>query len=193
MTATQEKKVTKGPFITDVKKLRQRARDNMASGAVTDNYQTDKEQTIKILQAVVATEIVCVLRYTAHSIMPSGIDSDSIAKEFAEHAQDEQRHVMMVAERIDQLGGKPNFSPADLTSRSATEYSEGKDLVDMIEENLIAERIVLEHYRDLIRFFGDKDPTTRVMLETILAVEEDHASDMHDLLVARQGKPFLPS
>ena len=195
MTATQEKKVTKEPFITDVTKLRQRARENMASGAVTDNYQTDKEQTIKLLQAVLATEIVCVLRYTAHSIMASGIDSDSVAKEFEEHAQDEQRHVMMVAERIDQLGGKPNFSPVDLTSRSATEYeySEGKDLVDMIEENLIAERIVVEHYRDLIRFFGDKDPTTRVMLETILAVEEEHASDMHDLLVARQGKPFLPS
>jgi bacterioferritin len=180
-------------FLTHVKQLRERAREQLADGPVTNNYQADKTQTIEILQAVLATEIVCVLRYTAHSIMAEGIASDSVAKEFEEHAADEQKHVMMVANRIDQLGGKPDFDPATLTGRSATEYSEGEDLIEMIRENLVAERIVIEHYRALIRFFSDNDPTTRVLIEGILANEEEHARDMHDLLVAREGKPFLPS
>ncbi len=179
-------------FLTDVKQLRRQAREHMEKGPVTDNYQGDAKQTTAILQAVLATEIVCVLRYTAHSIMAEGISSDSVAEKFSEHASDEQKHAMRVADRIDQIGGKPDFDPATLTARSATEYSEGADLVDMIRENLVAERIVIEHYRELIRFFGDKDPTTRVMIEGILTDEEDHASDMHDLLVAHEGRPFLP-
>ena len=130
--------------------------------------------------------------------MAEGIASDSVAEEFEEHAEDEQKHLMLIANRIDQLGSNPDFNPATLTARSATEYSEGEDskgedLVDMIKENLVAERIVIEHYRELIRFFADRDPATRVMIEGILANEEDHASDMRDLLVAHEGKPFLPS
>ncbi|MEO6913652.1 MAG: ferritin-like domain-containing protein [Candidatus Baltobacteraceae bacterium] len=195
-TTTHATKTTKGttggkPFVTDVKELRRRAAEQMEKGAVTGNYEGDSQQTIEILQAVLATEIVCVLRYTVHAITASGIDSDSVKKEFQEHASDEQEHVQMVAERIDQLGGKPNFNPDGLSSRSVTQYVEGADLVDKIKEDLIAERIVVEHYRDLIRYFGEKDPTTTHMLKLILAVEEDHASDMHDLLVAREGKPFL--
>jgi bacterioferritin len=149
-------------------------------------------KTIEILQAVLATEIVCVLRYTMHSIAASGISSDSVRAEFAEHAKEEQAHMMAVAERINQLGGAPNFNPEGLATRSASQYSEGENLIDMIKENLIAERIAVDHYRELIRYFGDDDPTTRVMLEGILAVEEEHADDMHDLLVAHQGKPMLP-
>lgn len=193
MKNTRKNEANAELFLTDVKQLREQAREHLADGPVTDNYQADKTRTIEILQAVLATEIVCVLRYTAHSIMAEGIASDSVAEEFEEHAADEQKHVMMVANRIDQLGGNPDFNPATLTARSATEYSEGEDLIDMIRENPVAERIVIEHYRELIRFFGDNDPTTRVLVEGILANEEDHARDMHDLLVAHQGKPFLPS
>lgn len=180
------------PFLTDVKELRARARKSIEKGAVTQNYGGDVKQTIDILQQVLATEIVCVLRYTMHAVSASGISSDSVKEEFAEHAKEEQEHMMAVAERIDQLGGKPNFNPEGLASRSASQYGEGGDLVGMIKENLIAERIAVEHYRELVLFFGDKDITTRIMLEHILANEEEHASDMHDLLVAREGKPMLP-
>ncbi len=182
------KKSNGQPFLTDVKELRRRASLNMNQGPVTDNYEGKAEQTIEILQAALASEIVCVLRYTAHAIMASGIDSESVKKEFEEHADDEREHVTMIAQRIDQLGGKPNFNPEGLASRSATQYAQGTDLLDMIKENLIAERIVIEHYRDLIRFFSSKDPTTRLMLEQILATEEDHANDMHALLTSRQGR-----
>lgn len=182
----------KQPFLTDVKTLREQARKSIDKGAVTKNYQGDVEQTIDILQTVLATEIVCVLRYTMHAISASGISSDSVKAEFAEHAKEEQGHMMAVAGRINQLGGKPNFDPQGLASRSASQYAEGEDLVGMIRENLIAERIAVEHYRELIRFFGDRDPTTRVMMEGILGNEEEHADDMHDLLVAHEGKPMLP-
>jgi bacterioferritin len=180
------------PFLTDVKTLRERARKSIDQGAITENYGGSAEQAIEILQTVLATEIVCVLRYTMHSISASGISSDSVRAEFAEHAREEQEHMMAAAERINQLGGKPNFNPEGLASRSASQYAEGDDLVGMIKENLIAERIAVEHYRELIRFFGEKDPTTRVMLEGILGKEEEHADDMHDLLVAHEGKPMLP-
>jgi bacterioferritin len=179
------------PFLTDVMELRRRARQHIDTGVVTDTYQGDVNQTIEILQSVLATEIVCVLRYTMHSVAATGIASESVKEEFAEHAKEEQEHAMQVAERINQLGGKPNFNPDGLASRSASQYAEGENLVDMIKENLIAERIAVDHYRELIRFFGEKDPTTRVMLEGILAVEEEHANDMHDLLVAHEGKPFI--
>jgi bacterioferritin len=179
------------PFLTDVKTLRARARKDIADGALTPNYKGDPKQTIAILQSVLATEIVCVLRYTMHSITATGIASEAVKAEFAQHAKEEQEHMMAVAERITQLGGQPDFDPEGLASRSASQYSTGPSLVDMIKENLIAERIAVEHYRELVRYFADNDPTTKRMVEWILAVEEEHADDMHDLLVAHQGRPML--
>src|SRR5207302_5989039 len=179
------------PFLTDVKPLRARARRHLESGDVTETYRGDASRTIEILQSVLATEIVCVLRYTMHSIAATGISSEGVKAEFAQHAKEEQEHAMAVAERINQLGGKPNFNPEGLLSRSASQYAEGANLVDMIRENLIAERIAVDHYRELIRYFGNDDPGTRTMLEGILVVEEEHANDMHDLLVAHEGRPML--
>jgi bacterioferritin len=180
------------PFLTDVKELRSRARASIEKGAVTPAYQGDVDQAIEILQSVLATEIVCVLRYTMNAVAATGISSDSVKEEFDQHAKEEQGHMRSVAERINQLGGTPNFNPEGLAMRSASQYTEGGNLVEMIKENLVAERIACEHYRELIRFFADKDPTTRVMMEGILANEEEHANDMHDLLVAHEGKPMLP-
>ena len=180
------------PFLSDIRDLRERARHHLRDGAVTQSYGGDVQRTIEILQTVLATEIVCVLRYTMHAVAAEGISSDSVKQEFAEHAKEEQDHMMAVAERINQLGGKPNFSPEGLATRSASQYAEGDNLLDMIRENLIAERIAVEHYRELIRYFADKDPTTRVMMEGILATEEEHANDMHDLMVAHEGRPTLP-
>jgi bacterioferritin len=182
---------SKQPFLSDIKTLREKARQSIGQGAVTPNYGGDVKQTIEILQSVLATELVCVLRYTMHYIAATGISSEGVKAEFLEHAHEEQEHAMSVAERINQLGGKPDFNPDGLTSRSASQYGEGGDLVGMIKENLIAERIAVEHYRELIRYFGDNDPTTRVMIEKILEVEEEHANDMHDLLVAHEGTPFI--
>jgi bacterioferritin len=178
-------------FLTDVQKLRDHARAQLEKGAVTSSYQGDVKQSIEILQSVLATELVCVLRYTMHSIAASGISSDGVKEEFAEHAREEHAHALLVAERINQLGGKPNFNPEGLATRSASQYKEGENLVDMIKENLVAERIAVEHYQELVRFFGSNDPTTRVMLEKILEKEEEHANDMHDLLVSHEGKPML--
>jgi bacterioferritin len=175
-------KSTAAPFISDVKSLRERARHHIEQGAVSETYVGDVARTIEILQTVLATELVCVLRYTQHSIVATGIASEGVKAEFAEHAKEEHEHAMAVAERINQLGGEPDFNPTGLATRSASEYSTGSDLVAMIKENLIAERIAVDHYRELIRFFGDNDPSTRAMLESILAVEEEHASDMLDLL-----------
>jgi bacterioferritin len=169
-------------FLTDIKTLRERARHHIADGAVTATYGGDVATTIDILQTILATEIVCVLRYTQHAIAASGIASESVKAEFATHAREEQAHVMLVAERIDQLGGTPDFDPANLATRSASQYATADDLAGMITENLIAERIAVDHYRELVAYFGDNDPTTRRMIETILAVEEEHASDMADLL-----------
>src|SRR5262249_54731676 len=138
-----------------------------------------------------ATEIVCVLRYRFHAVVATGISSDGVKQEFEEHAKDEEKHMLWIAERINQLGGTPNLNPEGITQRSATQYVEGADLVAMIKENLIAERIVIEIYRDMIRYFADKDPTTRTLMEKILAEEEDHANDMHDLLIAHEGTPML--
>jgi bacterioferritin len=177
------------PFLTDVTTLRERARKNLAEGVVTTTYGGDAERTVDILQSVLATEIVCVLRYTMHAVTATGLSSEAIKNEFAQHAKEEQQHMMAVAERIDQLGGKPNFNPEGLATRSASQYAEGENLVDMIRENLVAERIAVDHYRELIRYFGDDDPATRVMLEGILTVEEEHATDMLDLLQAHGGKP----
>src|SRR6202522_4078071 len=180
------------PFLTDVQELRKRARTSLDKGAVTPAYQGDVKQAIDILQSVLATEIVCVLRYTMNAIAATGISSEGVKDEFLVHAKEEQGHMMQVAERINQLGGWPNFNPEGLTSRAASEYGTAGNLVEMIKENLIAERIAVDHYRELIRYFGDKDPGTRTMLEGILVVEEEHANDMHDLLVAHEGRPMLP-
>jgi len=177
---------TEQPFLTDVVKLRAKARASIDEGPVTSNYQGDLKQTIEILQSVLATEIVCVLRYTMNAIAATGISSEGVKAEFDEHAAEEQQHARQVAERINQLGGVPDFNPEGLATRSASQYSTGTNLVEMIRENLIAERIACEHYRELIRFFADKDPTTRVMMEGILAKEEEHANDMLDLLSAHQ-------
>jgi bacterioferritin len=182
---------TDKPFLTDVKTLRDRARKNITEGAMTWTYSGDPKRSIEILQSVLATEIVCVLRYTMHAVSGTGISSDSIKAEFAKHAKEEQAHMMAVAERITQLGGEPNFNPEGLADRSASQYSTGPGLIDMIRENLIAERIAVDHYRELIRFFGEDDPSTKRMLEWILSVEEEHADDMHNLLVAHEGRPML--
>ncbi len=178
-------------FLSDVKTLRERARKSIADGAVTPDYQGDPKKTVEILQSVLATELVCVLRYTQHSIAAAGISSQAVKAEFAEHAKEEHEHALAVAERINQLGGTPNFNPEGLVTRSASQFAAGENLIDMIKENLVAERIAVEHYRELIRYFADKDPTTRVMIEGILAVEEEHADDMHDLLVAHEGTPMI--
>jgi bacterioferritin len=174
------------PFLNDVTELRRRTRQQIEDGALTPNYGGDVKDTIEILQSVLATEILCVLRYTMHAITAHGIDSEAIKTEFQQHATEEQQHMMMVAERINQLGGVPNFNPDGLSTRSAAEYGNATELLDMIKENLIAERIAVEHYRDLIRYFGNNDPTTRVMLENILTTEEEHANDMLDLLSSHE-------
>jgi bacterioferritin len=179
------------PFLTDVQELRKRARTSLDKGPITPDYLGNVKQTIDILQAVLATEIVCVLRYTMNAIAAAGISSEGVKAEFDQHAKEEQGHMRQVAERINQLGGSPNFNPEGLATRSASQYVEGANLVEMIKENLVAERIACEHYRELIRYFADKDPTTRVMMEGILTNEEEHANDMHDLLVAHEGKPML--
>ncbi len=189
---TKSAKSDEMPFLMDVQMLRAQARAKIEQGAVTQAYDLNVTQAIDILQAVLATEIVCVLRYTMNAITASGISSNSVKEEFLEHAKEEQEHVMAVAERINQLGGKPNFNPDGLAMRSATQYVEGENLIEMIKENLIAERIACEHYRELVHFFTDRDPTTRRMIEWILAKEEEHANDMHDLLTAHEGKPMLP-
>lgn len=178
-------------FLTDVQTLRERAKKSLEDGAVMPSYQGSVETAIELLQTVVATEIVCTLRYRMHAIAAEGITSESVAAEFNEHAEEENKHMLMAAERIDQLGGTPDMDPDTLTGRSATQYGKPGDLVELIKQNLVAERIVIEHYQEMIRYFADKDPTTRIMLEHILAEEEEHASDMHDLLVAHEGKPFL--
>jgi bacterioferritin len=177
---------TEQPFLTDVTHLREKARASINQGAVTPNYQGDVAQTIEILQNVLATEIVCVLRYTMNAVAASGLSSESVKSEFDEHAKEEQQHARQVAERINQLGGTPDFNPDGLATRSSSQYVAAENLIEMIKENLIAERIACEHYRELIRFFADKDPTTRVLMESILSKEEEHANDMLDLLSAHQ-------
>ena len=175
------------PFLSDVKTLRERARREIEKGAVTDTYIGDVARTIDIRQSVLATELVCVMRYTQHAIVATGLASEGVKAEFAQHAKEEHDHAMIVAERINQLGGVPDFNPDGLLTRSASQYTTGADLVTMIRENLIAERIAVDHYRELVRYFDENDPTTRVMIEQILKVEEEHASDMLDLLTSHGG------
>lgn len=178
-------------FVLDVKALRERARKHMEEGAVTDSYGANREKVIEILNDALATELVCVLRYKYHWAAAQGIDSEGVKDEFAEHAKEEMEHADMLAERINQLGGKPNYNPEGLLSRAHSQYVEGKNLIEMIKEDLVAERIAIDSYRAVIEFVGTQDSTTRRMLEEILAKEEEHANDMHDLLVAHEGKPML--
>jgi len=182
---------TAGLFSSDLAAIRQRAREHLEQGALTPNYVGDVETAIALLNEAVATEIVCVLRYRYHATCATGIASDSVKEEFTQHAIEEEQHLLWLAERINQLGGKPDMNPAGVSERAASQYVEGENLVDMIRENLVAERIAIETYRDMIRYFADKDPTSRVLLERILAQEEEHANDMHDLLVAHEGRPML--
>ncbi|PTB22504.1 bacterioferritin [Trinickia symbiotica] len=170
------------PFLTDVKEIRKRAREHIDEGAVTAGYKADRDTVVKLLNDALATEIVCTLRYRRHYFMAKGIDSKSVADEFLEHANEELEHSDLLAERIVQLGGEPNFSPDGLLTRSHAEYVEGTSLADMIKEDLVAERVAIDSYREIVEYLGDRDPTSRRVMETILAQEEEHADDMADLL-----------
>jgi len=176
------KAVPDKPFLTDIKTLRERARRHIDQGAVTEGYSADRETVIKLLNEALATEIVCVLRYRRHHFMASGINAESVAAEFLQHANEEQGHADLIAARIVQLGGAPNFSPEGLLTRSHAEYVEGDTLTDMIKEDLVAERIAIDSYREMITYVGNDDPTTRRMMEGILAMEEEHAEDLVSLL-----------
>ncbi len=183
------------PFTSDIETIRKRAREHIERGAVTAGYGADRDTVIKLLNEALATEIVCVLRYKRHYFMASGIHAKSVAAEFLEHANEEQAHADRIAERITQLDGAPNFNPEGLLTRAHADYVEGDDLVDMIREDLIAERIAIDSYREIIRFLGNDDPTTRRMMEDILAMEEEHAEDMATLLEAlgKKGEPARSS
>ena len=168
-------------FLTDIKTLRERARQHIDEGAVTASYAADRDTVLKLLNDALATEIVCVLRYRRHHFMAKGFQAKSIADEFLVHANEEQGHADQIAERIVQLGGEPNFSPDGLSTRSHAEYVEGNTLVDMIKEDLVAERIAIDSYREIVQYLGTKDSTTRRLMEGILAVEEEHADELADL------------
>lgn len=185
MTATQTQQ--RKNQLYDVEQVRQQARQSIEQGAVTEDYSLDREQAIQLLNEALASEILCVLRYHHHQIIAKGINYPQVADEFAEHANNEHEHMMMIAERIDQLGGDPDFNPATILNRASTEYgSSGAEieLTELIKQDLVAERIAIEIYRKLINFFGDADPTTRHLLVGILEDEEEHASDLADLLSA---------
>lgn len=169
-------------FLSDVETLRRRAREHMEQGAVTGGYGADVEQVVKLLNEALATEIICVLRYRRHYFMAKGIHAEPVAAEFLEHANEEQQHADLIASRIVQLGGEPDFSPDGLAMRSHSEYVEGGSLIDMIREDLVAERVAIESYLEMIAYLKDRDPTTRRMLEEVLAREEEHAEDLSSLL-----------
>ena len=170
------------PFLTDIKTLRERARQHIENGAVTQGYSADRETVIKLLNEVLATEIVCVLRYRRHYFMASGINAESVAAEFLQHSNEEQGHADQISQRIVQLQGEPNFNPEGLLTRSHAEYVEGTSLTDMIKEDLVAERIAIDSYREMINYLGSDDPTSRRMMEDILSVEEEHADDLVNML-----------
>jgi bacterioferritin len=170
------------PFLTHIKTLRERARQHIQNGAVTEGYSADRETVIKLLNEALATEIVCVLRYRRHYFMAAGINAESVAQEFLQHSNEEQGHADQISQRIVQLKGEPNLNPEGLLMRSHAEYVEGETLTEMIQEDLVAERIAIDSYREMITYFGNDDPTSRRMMEGILAVEEEHADDLVTLL-----------
>ena len=179
-------------YLTNLQEIRERARQKIVDGAVTKDYLLNREQAIGVLNEALATEIVCVLRYMFHYFMATGIHSQAIKEEFLEHANDEQEHANRIAERIKQLGGKPEMNPASLSQVSHTEYKEGASLADMIREDLVAERIAIETYREIVKYFGEKDPTSRIMMEDILAKEEEHADELADILFAVEPQTGEP-
>ncbi len=191
-TTTTTTKSPDGAFLTDVKELRRRAREHIEKGAVTEHYRADRETVVKLLNEALATEIVCVLRYKRHYFMAQGLEAKSIADEFLEHANEEQGHADEIARRIVQLNGEPNFNPQDMTSRSHSEYVEGRTLLDMLREDLIAERVAIDSYTEMIRYLADNDITTKRMLEGILAKEEEHADDLAGLLAQQTKLPSRP-
>ncbi len=172
----------RGAFLSDIETLRKRAREHIAQGAITPGYHADREVVVKLLNEALATEIICTLRYKRHYFMAKGIHAESVATEFQEHATEEQQHADQIAERITQLGGEPDFSPEGLVSRSHAEYIEGDSLEEMIKEDLVAERIAIDSYREMIEYLGNNDVTTRRLMEEILAKEEEHADDLATLL-----------
>ena len=178
----QQDKTGKREFLSDVKELRRRARQHIEDGAITEGYQADRDTVIKLLNTALATELVCVLRYRRHHFTAKGIHAQAVAEEFLEHAKEEQEHADQIAKRMVQLGGGPDFNPDGLTARSHSEYVEGHDLVAMIQEDLVAERIAIESYAEMIHYIGDDDPTTRRVLEEILAKEEEHAEELLTLI-----------
>jgi bacterioferritin len=169
-------------FISDIQTLRKRAREHIEKGAVTPGYSADRDTVIRLLNDALATEIVCTLRYKRHFFMAKGINAEAVATEFAEHAAEEQQHADQIAQRIVQLGGEPDLSPQGLATRSHAEYVEGDSLVDMIKEDLVAERIAIDSYKEMVNYLGAQDPTTRRLMESILAKEEEHADDLVTLL-----------
>lgn len=169
-------------LLVNLEEIRARARKQIEDGPITDNYDLDRDRVIAILNAALATEIVCVLRYRYHYYVSSGIHSAAVAQEFLQHSNEEQQHADMLAERITQLGGNPEMNPAVITHVSHSEYKEGESLADMIREDLVAERIAIETYREMVSFFGEKDPTSRRLIEEILAKEEEHADEFAKLL-----------
>lgn len=181
------------PFLTDIKTLRERARQHIENGAITEGYSADRNTVIKLLNEALATEIVCVLRYKRHFFMATGINAESVAAEFLQHANEEQGHADLIGARIVQLGGEPNLNPEGLLTRSHAEYVEGDTLIDMIKEDLVAERIAIDSYREMITYVGNDDPTTRRMLEGILAMEEEHADDLVSLLQGFVGQNLSQS
>jgi bacterioferritin len=183
------------PFLTDIQTIRKRAREHIDQGAITAGYKADRDTVIKLLNEALATELVCTLRYKRHYYMASGIHAKSVAAEFLEHAREEEQHADMLARRITQLDGAPNFNPEGLLTRSHSDYVEGGDLVEMIQEDLIAERIAIDSYRDIVQYLGHDDSTSRRVMEEILAKEEEHAEDLSTLLeeLGKKGEPAKPA
>jgi len=182
MDSKKKERQAGGKFLSDVKELRRRARQHIENGAVTEGYGADPKKVVAVLNEALATEIVCVLRYKRHYFMAQGIHAQAVAQEFLEHANEEQGHADRIAERITQLGGAPDFNPEGLATRSHSEYVEGNSLIDMIREDLVAERVAIESYGEIVRFLGDRDITSRRLMEEILENEEQHADDLNKLL-----------
>jgi len=185
--------VTKNSFLSDIEELRRRARQDMDRGAITSSYALDLQQAVDILNKVLASEIVCVLRYKRHFYMAQGLHAEPIAQEFLQHANDEALHADQIALRITQLGGAPDFNPEGMLQRSVAEYNEGESLIEMIQEDLVAERVVVQWYAEIARWFGDQDFTTKRLMEELLAKEEEHADDLADLLVDLDVNPSSKS
>jgi bacterioferritin len=182
-----------GEFLTDIKEIRRRAREQIEQGAVTKGYRADLPRVVQVLNEVLATELVCVLRYKRHYFAATGIHGQAVADEFQQHATDEQQHADWVAERIVQLGGAPNFNPEGLSARSHSQYDESESLVAMIREDLVAERIAIESYSEIVRWLANDDPTSRTLVETILKKEEEHADDLRSLLSTLESEQPAPS